>query len=240
MHRLARCSDGVVSVVRLKYIIVARSPGAPVGDGRATKCTAETDSPPEREGFELSVPRTREDTRHEVRSSLYRRMSRCARRTCHLRTVLLRNLCFEIGRRGRGRGTVLIVFVSSVHNPKIMLGMLIKVLCGDPIAAGRRFPREGNVTFEDLMSCASDFDIRTVTVEGLTSVRYLLPITVGIVADITTIRSAGLSWSHDTCRIDGELDSYRIRAYRETSIVASDGAAPLFYAPPVLSRRYTR
>jgi hypothetical protein len=88
---------------------------------------------------------------------------------------------------------VLVAFVSNVHNPKIMLGMLIKALCGDPITTRRRLPCEGNITFEDLVSGASEFDVRTVTVEGLTSVRYLLPIAVGIVADITTIRSAGLS-----------------------------------------------
>ena len=53
-------------------------------------------------------------------------------------------------------------FVSSVHNPKIMLGMLVKVLCGHSIATRRCFPREGNVTFEDLMRGASDLDVRTV------------------------------------------------------------------------------
>jgi hypothetical protein len=83
-----------------------------------------------------------------------------------------------------------------------MLGMLVKVLCGDAIAARRRLPREGNVTFEDLMRAASDFDIRAVTFEGLTSVRDLLPITVGIVTVIAIMRSSGLSWSHDTCCID--------------------------------------
>jgi hypothetical protein len=83
-----------------------------------------------------------------------------------------------------------------------MLGMLVKVLCCDAIAARRRLPREGNVTFEDLMRAAWDFDIRAVTFEGLTSVRDLLPITVGIVTIIATMRSSGLSWSHDTCCID--------------------------------------
>ena len=68
-----------------------------------------------------------------------------------------------------------------------MLGMLVKVLCGHAIAARRRLPREGNVTFEDLMRAASDFDIRAVTFEGLTSARDLLPITVGIVTIIATI-----------------------------------------------------
>jgi hypothetical protein len=67
--------------------------------------------------------------------------------------------------------------------------MLAKVLCGHTIAARRRLPREGNVTFEDLMRVASDFDIPTVTFGGLTSVRDLLPITVGIVTIIATMRS---------------------------------------------------
>jgi hypothetical protein len=68
-------------------------------------------------------------------------------------------------------GTVLLTLASSVHNPKIMLGMLVEVLCRDSIATRRRLPREGNVAFEDLMSGASDFDVRTVTIEILTSLR---------------------------------------------------------------------
>jgi hypothetical protein len=111
----------------------------------------------------------------------------------HLGIILLRPLCFEISRGGGGHDTVLITFVGSVHNPKIMLGMLVKVLCGDTIAARRRLPREGNVTFEDLMRSASDFDIRTVTFEGLTSVRDLLLATIGFVTVIAAIRSPGLS-----------------------------------------------
>jgi len=103
---------------------------------------------------------------------------------------------------------MLMIFVSSIHNSKIMLGMLVKVLCSDSIATRRHLLREGNVTFEDLMSGASDFDVRTITIEGLTSVRYLLPTTVGIVTGIATIRSAGLSWFHDACRVDGEVDRY--------------------------------
>jgi len=89
-------------------------------------------------------------------------------------------------------------FVSSIHHPKIMLGMLVKVLCSNSIATRRRLPRESNVTFEDLMRRASDFDVRTVAIEILTSVRYRLPMTVGIVTVITTIRPAGLSCSHET------------------------------------------
>jgi len=102
---------------------------------------------------------------------------------------------------------VLLTFGSSVHNPKIMLGMLVKVLRGDSIATRRRLAREGNVTFKDLMRATSNFDVRTVTFERLTSWRYLLPISVGIITVMATMRSAGLSWSHDTFRIDGEMDS---------------------------------
>ena len=97
-------------------------------------------------------------------------------------------------------------FVGSFHHSKIMLRVLVKVLCVDVIATCRRFPPKGDVTFKDLMRVAPDFDFRTVTIEGLTSVRYLLPITIGIVTAIATMRSAGLSWSHDTCCFDGEIE----------------------------------
>src|SRR5271167_3308918 len=130
-------------------------------------------------------------------------------------------------------------FVSSVHNPKIMLGMLVKILRGDSIATRIRFPREGNVTFEDLMSGAPNFDARAITIEGLTSVRYLLPITVGIVTVIATIRSAGLSWSHDTCCIDGELEGYPAKAYPNPSPAESEGVAPLFCTSAKLFRAGT-
>ena len=79
---------------------------------------------------------------------------------------------------------VVMSFVSSVHNSKIMFGMLVKVLGSNSIATRRRLAREGHVTFEDLMRGAADFDVRTVTFEILTSVRYLLSITVGIVTVI--------------------------------------------------------
>jgi hypothetical protein len=88
-----------------------------------------------------------------------------------------------------------------------MLGMLVEVLRDDSIATRRRLAREGNVTLEDLMRATSNFDVRTVTIASLTSVRHLLPITVGIIIAVATVRSAGLSWSHDICLIDGEIGS---------------------------------
>ena len=98
-------------------------------------------------------------------------------------------------------------FVSSVHNPKIMLGMLVKVLCGHSIATRRCLPCEGNITFEDLMRGASDLDVRTVTIEIVTSLRYLLLITVRVVTVIATMRSAILSCSHETFCIDSQFGS---------------------------------
>ena len=88
--------------------------------------------------------------------------------------------------------------VGSVRHPKIMLGMLVKVLCGDPIATRGRLSPEGGVALEDLMRGASDFNVWAVTIETLISTRNLLPITVGIGTVITTMRSAHLSLSHDT------------------------------------------
>ena len=119
-------------------------------------------------------------------------------------------------------------FVSSVHYPKIMLSMLVKVLCSHSITTRRRLPSEGNVTFEDLMSGASNFDVGTVTIEGLTSVRYLLSVTVGIVTVIAAIWSAGLSWSHDTCAFEERLDRYPVRAYRDASVAEAEDVALLF------------
>ena len=102
---------------------------------------------------------------------------------------------------------MLLTFISSVHNPKIMLGMLVEVLCRYAITTRRCLPRKGNVTLEDLMRRASDFDVRTVTIVTLTSLRHLLPVAVGIITIITTIRPVGLSCSHDTLAFDGEVGS---------------------------------
>ena len=131
---------------------------------------------------------------------------------------------------------VLVTFGSSVLNAKIMLGMLVKVLRGDSIATRRRLPREGDVTFEDLMSATSNFDVRTVTIEGLTSVRYLLPITVRIIITVmATMRSASLSWSHDTCRIDGEIGSLSNESISGPLLAEVEGVAPIFRTGAKLS-----
>jgi hypothetical protein len=150
------------------------------------------------------------------------------RQTIDFGSFLLRHLCLEIGGRAGTRGTLLMTFVGSFHHSKIMLRVLIKVLGVNAIATCRRLPPKGDVTFKDLIRVASDFDVRTVTIEGLTSGRYLLPITVGIVTAIATMRSAGLSWSHDTCCFMEKLNPYPMRAYRNTSLAEVDGVV---YAP---------
>jgi hypothetical protein len=65
------------------------------------------------------------------------------------------------------------------------------------------------------MRGASNFDVRTVTIEGLTSVRYLLSATVGIVTVIVTIWSPGLSWSHNTLHFDKRLNCYPVEGVSE-------------------------
>ena len=80
------------------------------------------------------------------------------------------------------------------------------------------------------MRGASDFDVRTVTIEGLTSVRYLLSVTVGIVTVIAPIWSTGLSWSHDTCAFEERLDRYPMRAYPGAWVPGSEGAAAFLYS----------
>jgi hypothetical protein len=125
---------------------------------------------------------------------------------------------------------VLLTFISSVHNPIVMLGMLVEVLCRYAIPTRRRLPRKGNITLEDLMGRTSDFDVRTVTIETLTSLRHLLPIAVGIITIITTIRSVGLSCSHATLALMVKLGRYPKRTCRNTVISRTRCAAFLYSA----------
>src|SRR5260370_26684969 len=90
----------------------------------------------------------------------------------NLRTFLLRHFCFDIGGRVGPRSTGLFTSLSSIHNPKKMLRMLVKVLCRDSIGTSRGLSGERNVTFEDFWGAASDFVGRYVAIEGLISVLY--------------------------------------------------------------------
>lgn len=120
-----------------------------------------------------------------------------------------------------------------------MLGMLVEVLCRYAITTRRRFPREGNITLEDLMGRASDFDARAVTVEALTSLRHLLPIAVGIITIITTIRSVGLSCSHATFCVEGKGGLFIPRERIGTRSLRGR-VAPLFCTAPAPSPQHVR
>jgi hypothetical protein len=157
---------------------------------------------------------------------------RGARRTIDFGSFRLRHLCLEIGLRARTRGTLLVTSVGSFHHSKIMFGVLVKVLCVDAIATCRRLPTKGDVAVKNLMRIASDFDVGTVTIEGLTSVRYLLPITVAIVTVIATMRSAGLSWSHDTYCVDEEIESLSNESVSEHFRTGGGRCACTHGAPP--------
>ena len=90
------------------------------------------------------------------------------------------------------------------------------------------------------MRATSDFNVRTVTIEGLASVRYLLPITVGIITVMATMRSAGLSWSHDTSCSDGEIGSFSNESISEPFLAEAEGVASLFCTSAKLSGAGTR
>jgi hypothetical protein len=49
--------------------------------------------------------------------------------------------------------------------------VLVKILGGDPIAARRRFPRQGDLPCEDLLGCAADPNIGAVAVKCLIGLR---------------------------------------------------------------------
>ena len=120
-----------------------------------------------------------------------------------------------------------------------MVGMLVKVLRGDSIATRRCLARKGNVTFEDLLRATSDFHVRTVTIEGLTSVRYLLPITVGIVTVIATIRRPVRPGLMIPVALTEKLDRYPARAYPNPSPAEPEGVAPLLWTSAKLFRAGT-
>ena len=71
--------------------------------------------------------------------------------------------------------------------------------------------------------------------------RYLLPIAVGIITFKATMRSAGLSWSHDTCCIDGEIGSLSNESISEPLPSGGGGCRTAFpYKRKALWRRHPR
>jgi hypothetical protein len=106
-----------------------------------------------------------------------------------------------IGRRHRARRPMRAAFPIGVHDAEIVLGVLIKVFGGDPVAAGGRFARQGHVAFENLVGVAANFYVWTITVESLNSVRHPRAVVMQIASVTAAARSLVWSWSHDTCLI---------------------------------------
>ena len=60
-----------------------------------------------------------------------------------------------------------LAFAIGVHDPEIMLGMLIEVFSGDAITRGHRFTRQCDIALEHLIGVSADFEAWTIAVEGL-------------------------------------------------------------------------
>src|SRR5438128_2315410 len=120
---------------------------------------------------------------------------------------------FIIGRIGRGVRTRLAVslpLAGRVHDAVVVLGMLIKVLGRDAVAARLGFPRHRDIAFEHLIGVAAYLDARTVAVEGLRAMwragagaGAAAPTSAVMrpAATVTAARSLVLSWPHDTCLV---------------------------------------
>jgi hypothetical protein len=72
-----------------------------------------------------------------------------------------------IGWRGRPWCLLLAALSARVVYAKIVLGMLIQILGGNPIAPGRGLACKRDIALEDLMRGAPDSYVRAVAVEGL-------------------------------------------------------------------------
>jgi len=92
----------------------------------------------------------------------------------------------DIGRGRRSRLPVLIPIALGVHDPEIVLGVLVEILGGDAVAAGRRFPRQRNIALEDLIGIAADLYVRSVAVEALDPAGH--PRTAATTAPATAIK----------------------------------------------------
>ena len=87
---------------------------------------------------------------------------------------------FKIGRGGRPRRplALALALTQRIHDPEIMLGVLIEVFRRDPIAGGLRLPRQRDITLENLISIAPDFYAWPVAVESLGTMRRARPVAV--------------------------------------------------------------
>ena len=93
---------------------------------------------------------------------------------------------------------MLIWLAIRVHYAKIILGMLVKILGRDLVAARRRLTRQCYISLENLIGVPANFDVWTAAFETLNSVRRPLSVMVRIILIITAARSLVWAWSHGT------------------------------------------
>src|SRR6266849_3322108 len=85
---------------------------------------------------------------------------------------------FEIRRGCRSRRALALALAQQIHDPEIMLGVLIEVFRRDPVAAGLRLPRQRDIALEYLIGIAADFYVRPIAVESLDPMRQPRPVVV--------------------------------------------------------------
>jgi hypothetical protein len=108
-------------------------------------------------------------------------------------------------------GSHVLAVAIGLHDPIIVLGMLVEVLGRYPIAGRGRLACEGDVALEYLIGVAPDFDARTVAVEGLHPVGWARPAVIVVIVVVMSAHIVGiviaapatlvLTWSHDTFEI---------------------------------------
>jgi len=106
-----------------------------------------------------------------------------------------------------------------LHDPIVVLGMLVEILGGDPIAGRRSLTRERDIALENLIGVAPDFDAGPVAIEGLHPMRRTrTPVVVVVLAAhvvgivVAAPATLVLTWSHDTFEVLMHvLSIYRFR-----------------------------
>jgi hypothetical protein len=90
----------------------------------------------------------------------------------YLKLAYLERVHLEIGRRGRPRRRPLLIGLAArVGDAEIVLGVLVQIFGSNTVVTDCRFPREGDVTLEDLVGAPADLDVGAVAVECMIALR---------------------------------------------------------------------
>jgi hypothetical protein len=90
-----------------------------------------------------------------------------------------------IGWRGR---RLLLIATVRVCDAEIVLGVLVVIFGRHAIVGGCGFPRERDISLENLMGAATDLDVGATAVEGLASLWRSLSV---LGRTVTTVATAG-------------------------------------------------